>query len=152
MATKYKLPGGILCGAKTLFDELEEVGIVVDKDRFYPWFAVYDFEALLEVLHDSNSDAKLQWSRKHRAISVSVNSNIDNFDQSVCFVDLEEEQLITEMVNYLHRISEAAEEFVKTEVEGVFESLKALIPQLNVSVMKSLISNQQRSPSVKIES
>ncbi len=47
--TKYTYPGGFFQKRKTVFEELELVGIHVDtSDRYFPYFAVYDFESVLE--------------------------------------------------------------------------------------------------------
>ena len=47
---KYKLPGGIFSPPLTIFEELEQtIGVVVDPSlRYYPWFAVFDFESVLK--------------------------------------------------------------------------------------------------------
>jgi hypothetical protein len=49
--------GGFHSNPKTIFDKLEEQGIHV-QDRVYPWFVVYNFEAMLVPIREFNS-AKL---------------------------------------------------------------------------------------------
>ncbi|CAG2213159.1 unnamed protein product [Mytilus edulis] len=75
--TVYRFKGGFYSNPKTIFDKLEEHGIRV-QDRLYPWFVVYDFEAMLVSIQESNSD-KLSWTQRHEPISVSVCSNVEGF-------------------------------------------------------------------------
>jgi hypothetical protein len=70
--TKYVYPGGFFVPNKTVFDELQEIGInVAEEDRKFEWFIVFDFEAIL-MKTDIKSSEKLNWSHKHVPISVSV--------------------------------------------------------------------------------
>ncbi len=86
--TKYKLPGGFYQATRSIFDHLEDVGITtIPEQRFFPWFATYDFEALLERVEDDEGSAKLMWERKHQPIVVSVASNVEGFTEPVCFVE-----------------------------------------------------------------
>ena len=51
--TKHQFPGGFYSSPKTIFDKLEEHEIVVPiTERIFPWFLVFDFEAMLSSLHD----------------------------------------------------------------------------------------------------
>ena len=53
--TKQQYPGGFHNQHKTIFDRLEEFGIVVPQSkRLFDWFIVYDFEALLIPLEKVN--------------------------------------------------------------------------------------------------
>ena len=53
LATGYKFPGGYHTTSADIFSQLEEFGIVVPpEDRFYEYFAVYDFESYLKRLED----------------------------------------------------------------------------------------------------
>lgn len=53
------------------------------QDRLFKWFVVYDFEAMLVPIKESNS-AKLTWTR-HDPISVC--SNVDGYTDPHCIVD-----------------------------------------------------------------
>ena len=45
---RKSFPGGIYHNSYTIFEKLEQIGIQVPKqDRFYPYYACYDFEAYL---------------------------------------------------------------------------------------------------------
>jgi len=55
--TKYRFPGGFYSTPKTIFDKLEQHGIVVpEEDRLFEWFLVYDFEAILQKSIEPSSD------------------------------------------------------------------------------------------------
>ena len=85
--TKHKFPGGFYSSLKTIFDKLEEHGMVVPiTERIFPLFLVFDFEAMLSSLHDQTSD-KLAWTAEHTPISVSICSNAEQFKSPHCIVD-----------------------------------------------------------------
>lgn len=53
--TKYRFPGGFYSTPRTIFDKLEQNGIVVpEEDRLFEWFLVYDFEAILQKTRELN--------------------------------------------------------------------------------------------------
>lgn len=67
---------------KTIFDELKEIDIIVnEQDKFFPWFIVFDFEAMLEDLDSNMTTTKLKLERIHRPISVSICSNVPEFKE-----------------------------------------------------------------------
>jgi hypothetical protein len=77
--TKYRFPGGFYSTPKTIFDKLEQHGIVVpEEDRLFEWFLVYDFEAILQKSIEPSSD-KLKWTHQHLPISVSICSNVEDY-------------------------------------------------------------------------
>ena len=102
-ATLHKFPGGFHTATLTIFDELEEYGIQVPDDaRFYPWFAVFDCEAILSPCDEGST--RLRFSREHKVISVSIASNVPGYTEAKCFVDFDSRQLITNMITYLEKI------------------------------------------------
>ncbi len=129
--TKYKLPGGFYQAARSIFDHLEDVGITtVPEQRFFPWFATYDFEALLErVEDDEGSSAKLTWERKHRPIAVSVASNVEGFTEPVCFVEENVDVLLSSMMTHLKTISQKSQQLATGKWRQVKEQLQRLLEQ-----------------------
>ena len=110
-------------GNKNIFDELEEFGIYVDEnDRLFKWFIVFDFEALL-IKTDIKTTEKLTWSHRHHPISVSVCSNIDGFIKPKCFVDMDTDDLLQCMVEYMYLISDTAYKLAREKWKHVFEVL-----------------------------
>ena len=97
--TKYVFRGGFYSNPKTVFDRLEEQGIIISETlRLFQWFIVYDFEAMLVPIRESNSE-KLTWTQKHVPISVSICSNVDGFTDPHCIVEPDVEKLVREMVS-----------------------------------------------------
>ncbi len=126
--TKYKLPGGFYQATRTVFDRLEDVGITTaPADRFFPWFATYDFEALLEKVEDGEGSAKLTWETKHRPISVSLASNVEGFTDPVCFVEEDVDTLLSSMVNHLKAISRKSQQLASDKWRQVSEKLQELL-------------------------
>ena len=125
--TVFKLPGGIYQGAKSIFDRLEEIGIIVpEHEQFFPWFAVYDFEALVTKI-DIQATGKLNWTQKHQPISVSLSSNVPSFCTSQCLVNEDTDILLSEMVKYLITISKTVETLANQKWAHVHEQLQLLI-------------------------
>ena len=102
-------PGGIHKNPATIFEKLEEIGIVVPHcDRHFPFFACYDFEAYFSKKHISNS-SMLTLDACHIPLSVAVASNIPGYESGVCFVtEGSEEELVQKLVDYLKTLSEVS--------------------------------------------
>ncbi|XP_038054118.1 uncharacterized protein LOC119726482 [Patiria miniata] len=86
---KHKFPGGVYSLPQTIFDKLEDVGINVDDDlKYFPYRATYDYECYFDEVADRNAGqgGKLKWCNRHELLSVSVASNVPNFESLRCFV------------------------------------------------------------------
>ena len=83
--------------------------IILEKEfRPYPYFIVYDFEALHKKL-DENQTEELTITSKHVPVSVAINDNLTN--EPVFIVDQDPENLVKRFVeNLLERTSKIAEE------------------------------------------
>ncbi|CAG2202432.1 MIZ1 [Mytilus edulis] len=121
--TVYRFKGGFYSNPKTIFDKLEEHGIRV-QDRLYPWFVVYDFEAMLVSMQESNS-AKLTWTQRHEPISISVCSNVEGFTERRFFADPDGQSLVQHMVDYMSEISNKALELTRQKFANPFHQLDA---------------------------
>ena len=102
-------PGGIHKNPATIFEKLEEIGIVVPHcDRHFPVFACYDFEAYFSKKQICNS-SMLTLDACHKSLSVAVASNVPGYKSGVCFVmERSEEELVQKLVDYLESLSEVA--------------------------------------------
>ena len=106
--TKRQFPGGFYSSPKTIFDKLEEHGIVVPtNERIFPWFLVFDFEAMLSSRQDQTSE-KLTWTAENIPISVSICSNVEGFKSPHCIVDPDTNSLVASMVQYMTNIAKKA--------------------------------------------
>lgn len=135
--TKYKLPGGMFQGEQSIFEKMEEFGIVYSKEeQFFPWFAVFDFEAILEKIHENNSP-KLTWTAKHCPISVSICSNVENYNTAKCFVNDDLATLLTKMINHLSEISSQAEQMAREKWKHAIQELEKLVREWKPEVSTS---------------
>ena len=125
--TVHQFPGGFYTAPKTIFDKLGDFGIIVPKkDRLFPWFLVYDFEAMLLPVQGEGSE-KLEWTSKHVPISVSVCSNVENYTTPHCIVNPDIDVLVKEMVDHMESIAEAGAELAREKFKRIFEELEAKI-------------------------
>ena len=125
-ATKLKYPGGVYVAPPTIFEELATFDILVPKkNQFYPFFAVYDFEAILEKLPDRVTE-KQTWLTKHVPISVSICSNVPEYEQARCFISPDGKTLTTLMVDYLLEIAVASEQLVKEKWREVLKEIEEM--------------------------
>ena len=122
---KYK--GGVYHPPPSVFERLDDEGIVVEKMlRYYPYRATFDFESYFsDERLPANSD-KLQWSTRHIPLSVSVASNVPGHEAPCCFItDGDSEKLVADMMRHLHTISDAAYESLSASYADVLDQLKA---------------------------
>ena len=78
-----------------------------------------------------NNTEKLTWNSKHIPLSVSVCSNIPDYDQPKCFAsDGDSKQLVKEMLDYLVKISEESCHLMKQEFNSLFEAIDQKLQDL----------------------
>jgi hypothetical protein len=122
--TKYVFPGGFYSPPKNVFEELEEINVFVDQsERIYPWFIVFDFEAMLKKTQ-TNTTNKQQWINQHFPISVSLCSNIPDHREPVCFVNADMDELLTTMIDRMTEMSIEANNMAQRKWEYVFDELE----------------------------
>ena len=121
---QLKYPGGAYHVPKTVFEELEDEGIVVSEEhRYFPYRATFDFECYFdkEKAQELKNTEKLNWQSGHVPLSVSVCSNVPGYQAPKCFVsEGEPSQMIEEFVKYLTEISTESSSLYT----AVFEALK----------------------------
>ena len=128
-ATKKDYPGGVYRPEPTVFDLLEQEGIMVDEeDRYYPYRIVFDFECYFDKQHIPASTEKLEWKAKHEPLSVSVKSNTLGFTETKCFITGgEPEVLVHEMLTYMLRIQDTAQAIMREVHQDSYNQLLELI-------------------------
>ena len=121
----------------SIFDRLEEFNIMVsEEDRLYPWFIVYDFEAILSPITEEQPTPHLKWLRKHEPISVSVASNIAGFKEAKCFVNVDPKELIESMMTYMGSIADSACHSSEFKWASAIEDLEDLIEKYELKLGK----------------
>ena len=125
--TRYVYPGGFHKRSKNVFEELAEYGISCEYERqFYPWYAVYDFEALL-MDHSCEGETKTEYTKIHHPVSVSVASNVGNFEEAHTIVNQDCDKLIEDFVSYLSSIQERTFTLAKERWGDVIDQIDKLV-------------------------
>ena len=125
---QLKYPGGAYHVPKTVFEELEEEGIIIpDEARYLPYRATYDFECYFnqEKAQELKNTKKLTWQTSHVPLSVSVCSNVPGYQAPNCFVSNgDPKQTLEDFVQYLTEISTMSSSLLREQYATVFEALK----------------------------
>ena len=115
-----------------MFEKLEEYSISVKKcEQQYPWFITYDFESLM--LKETHKI----WHTTHKPVSVSVCSNVDGFQEPKFILDDNLDSLLSEMINYMNKISKHTLQLAKNKWKNVFKQLDKLDEQWGVNEKQS---------------
>ncbi|CAH3017889.1 unnamed protein product, partial [Porites evermanni] len=78
----YQFPGGAYKTPPTIFQLLGDEGLTVPEHlKFFPCRVTFDFECMFRPETDLNNTEKLTWDAKHIPLSVSVCSNVPDYDQ-----------------------------------------------------------------------
>ena len=124
---KLKYPGGAYYVPKTIFDELEYEGIIVPEEaRYFSYRAAFDFECYFdkEKGQELKNSEKLNWQPAHVPLSVSVCSNVPEYEEPKCFVSGgDPKEFITEFIQYLVSISTKSSSLLQENYAPVFEAL-----------------------------
>ena len=101
---KHIYRGGPYVLSRTIFEQLEEEGIVVpEQSRYYPFMAVFDFEAICRASDDINDTECISFIGKHVPISVSIANNLEKETRFI--VNKHPHILIKEFVESLEQIA-----------------------------------------------
>lgn len=121
--TKFLYPGGFHKAQESIFDRLDQYEIRVPEDeRTFELYICYDFEALLQNVHDQSTEF-LHWTAKHVPISVSICSNEDGFTEPMCFVEPDQDQLVQSMVSRMSHIADRVYELAQDKWNCVFQAI-----------------------------
>ena len=137
-ATEYDFPGGFHKRTPTIFNRLKNVDIVVDiEQQQYPWFIMYDFEALLSPINEKDQPtAKLKWLRRHEPISVSIASNVDGYKTAKCFLNPDPKLLIEEMMEYMASIADRVRMNAESKWSSAISDVEDLIEKYEAMLEK----------------
>ena len=128
----YTFPGGAYKTPPTIFELLEDEGFTIPPHlKYFPYRATFDFECMFNRQTGLNNTEKLTWNAKHIPLSVSVSSNVPEYDQPKCFVsDGDSKRLVKEMVEYLVKISEESCRLMKQEFSFLFEAIDQKLEEI----------------------
>ena len=149
--TKHQFPGGFYSSTKTIFDKQEEHDIAISfTEPFFPWFVVFDFEAILISNQEPKSE-KLTWTTEHVPISVSIFSNVDGFQMLHCLVDPNTNKLVSKMVEYMAQICDKNYELAGTKFAEAFKKLDLIITSEENEVFEETASGEKSEYWEKVE-
>ena len=125
---QLKYPGGAYNVPKTILEELKDEGIIVPEEaRYFPYSATFDFERYFnkEKAEELKSTEKLNWQLAHVPLSVSVCSNVPEYQEPKCFVSSGySKEFITEFIQFLVSISTESSSLLREKFGEVFEALE----------------------------
>ena len=116
---------------QNIWQILKRNGFDVPENYVYPYFAAYDFEALLSALKpgEKKQTEQTTYTSKHAPMSVSVSSNVPGFDKEVCFVSENTDRpqdLVNPMMTYLKEMSDHAFELLQREFCDIYQEISKL--------------------------
>ncbi|XP_072172025.1 uncharacterized protein [Diadema setosum] len=141
--TRTVYPGGVYVTPPTVFEELDGEGIpVMQSDRYFPYFAVFDFECFLRSLQNTDNMEKMELLNEHVPASVSICSNVPGYESPQCLVSNgDPAALVADMVAYLHEISSGSREIMEERFLPIFQ----MIDQ-KIETMRKLADNMKPTP------
>ena len=140
--TRY-YPGGVYHPNQTPLELLADEGVPLETDFVYPFRATYDFECYFaKDKLPTTSTAKTSYTARHVPLSVSVCSNVPEFESPVCFISEGDPQnLVNRMGDYLELISTKAFQILKkTCFKEAYEHLEALGDEKDASRLTNTLS------------
>ena len=147
---QLKYPGGAYHVPKTIFEELEDEGIIVPEEaRYFPYRATFDFECYFdkEKAEELKNTEKLNWQSAHVPLSVSVCSNVPEYQEPKCFVSSgDPKEFIEEFIQYLVSISTKSSSLLQEQYAPVFEALS------NAAVFSRGETNEDQLTQTLVES
>ena len=109
LLSKYDIKSILTDNPEYEFTEDDEKdGYTYSDDHYMEHFMVYDFEATLKDIHEHHGSST-EYTSKHTSISVSVCDSLTN--QEKCFISDDPKDLLTQMFDYVDRISSKIGEY-----------------------------------------
>ena len=94
-------------------------------EKFFPYFACYDFEAYFSQENLPGNGPKLGFEACHVPLSVGIATNVPNFENRMCFVtNGGENDLVQKTLKYVEHASNANYEIMKIKFGYVLQVLE----------------------------
>jgi hypothetical protein len=144
---KHTFPGGKYDKSKSIFDKIEDIYndllkkektyimyhnfnpiISNNDDKYYPYECAFDFEAMLKQIKTDDETKKLQITSEHVPVSVSIFSNVPDYDDKPIFLcNNKPHKLIDQFIKTILRISLKAKSINQIKYAGIIEFLDAYV-------------------------
>ena len=134
---------GVFRLPETIFEQLERCGVnIPSQDRIFKYRIVFDCEVYLTTEDTPSNTPKVLYTHKHHLASISVCSNVPDFEEPKCFISSgSPRDLVEKAVKYMLTISAASanllEEYFKEYLNGIdndilYEKFNQYIRQIPV--------------------
>ena len=145
--------GGVYHTTPSVFQRLDdEVITVVDRLRFYPYRATYDFECFFNRENLPADSDRVQWIARHVPLSVSLASNVPGHDTPRCYVtDGDSHKLEAAMMSGLVATSDAAFDLLIPSYENVLDELNARKEAWDEAGLKSPTMDETKEEEIEVE-
>ena len=106
-STREIFCNGVFRLPETIFEKLERYGINIPiPDRIFKYRIVFDCEVYLSSGDTPANTSKVEYTHRHHIASISVCSNVPNFEEPRCFIlNSSAKDLVETMVKYMLKIS-----------------------------------------------
>ena len=124
--TKYVYPSGVYSPNETIFEKLNNIGVMVDKKRqHYPYFAVFDCETYLDTQNLPKATSTIQYTAEHKLASVSVCTNIPGYEVPLTYLNDQNDEydVVKRMMSYLDLLSDVCYNKLLDDYKDVFEQI-----------------------------
>ena len=125
--SRYVFPGGYMSQRLSIFQRLSQYLIEVPQcDRFYKFICTYDFESYLKRIESDSTD-KTTYDQEHIPVSYACCSNVPGYTETHCEISDSPDELVQNMISYMYRIQEKAEELSMQKWGWALAKLEKLI-------------------------
>ena len=133
-SVRHVFPGRAYKVPQTIFDLLEDEGIVIPEElKYFPYRATFDFECYFKKEEHPRNTAKLTWEAEHVPLSVSVCSNVPGYDEPKCFVSSgNTREMLKQFIDYLVEISQESYSLLLDRFSDVFDQISQRIANSEV--------------------
>ena len=142
---KLRYPGGYVKRPTNINEEIEFYGIQSDF-ILYDKFATFDFEAILEPITLSTNRQKM--NAMHRAVSVSVNSNVSGFREPRNMISNDLEDLLCQMIDYLSLMQATVAADMRRQFQPVLDKIEELLLKYECKKPATINTRNDNSASV----
>ena len=144
---KHTFPGGKYNKSQSIFDRIEDLYdnlikkqktydlynkfnpvVSNEDDKYYPYECAFDFEAMLKQIETKDDEKKLQITSEHVPVSVSIFSNVPEYDNKPIFIcDSNPKKLIKNFVKTILKISLKAKSINENKYNHIIKFLDAYV-------------------------
>ena len=154
--TKKTFKGGFYEPPQNLFEQLNQQGFTTaSESQFFPFFAFYDFESILDTSASRKTGENTQVYSAHKPISFALASNVcsdecwhplgescglcECFKETQCIIDSDPKSLVGKFIEILKKHQTASQKYMREKFKDTLTSLEEQIvsAQKKVEVLKA---------------